>query len=177
MRGSKQRKTRPQTVVLTGGASRMAFFPRAMPRNVPGSKADLLSEPEFSIARGLAYAGRTDELLKAFREEIHLYLSGNAVEEAARAQLPALLHALSELFTSLIAQQCAAPAADAWRDGSLRTLQQMREQIARDSRQLLLQPQTQQQMRATAAQWLETCRICCKRRWTPSASATKSPAR
>lgn len=145
----------PQTVVLTGGASRMAFFRAQCRETFPEAKLICCPEPEFSIARGLAYAGRTDELLKAFREEIHLYLSGNAVEEAARAQLPALLHALSELFTSLIAQQCAAPAADAWRDGSLRTLQQMREQIARDSRQLLLQPQTQQQMRATAAQWLE----------------------
>ena len=50
----------PQAVILTGGASRMAFFREACRAAFDGSLIVLCPEPECSIARGLAYVGRVD---------------------------------------------------------------------------------------------------------------------
>ena len=60
----------PQVVILTGGASRMAFFREACRAAFEGSLLVLCPEPECSIARGLAYAGRVDERLSVFRGEV-----------------------------------------------------------------------------------------------------------
>ena len=60
----------PEVVILTGGASRMAFFREACRQAFPKSVMVVCPEPECSIARGLAYAGRVDERLSIFRSEV-----------------------------------------------------------------------------------------------------------
>lgn len=60
----------PEVVILTGGASRMAFFQQACREAFADALVVLCPEPECSIARGLAYAGRVDERLKTFRQEV-----------------------------------------------------------------------------------------------------------
>lgn len=144
----------PCKLVLTGGASRMAFFREACRETFPEAKMICCPEPEFSVARGLAYAGRTDELLEAFHAEIHTYTQSDAVERAARENLPLLTQKLSALLTKLIVETVAAPAADAWRSGELATLADMRSRIELESQALMRHEDTRAQISAVVAQWL-----------------------
>ena len=144
----------PRVLVLTGGASRMAFFRDACRDAFPDARFICCPEPEFSIARGLAYAGRTDELLEAFRAEIHEYTGGLAVENAARADMPALCESLAALLTDLMAVEVAAPAAEAWRKGELATLEEMRRRIETESQALVRREETQAKLSAAVMEWL-----------------------
>lgn len=144
----------PRVLVLTGGASRMAFFCDACRDAFPDARFICCPEPEFSIARGLAYAGRTDELLEAFRAEIHEYTGSQAVENAARADMPALCESLAALLTDLMAVEVAAPAAEAWRKGELATLEEMRRRIETESQALVRREETQAKLSAAVMEWL-----------------------
>ena len=144
----------PRVLVLTGGASRMAFFRDACRDAFPEARLICCPEPEFSIARGLAYAGRTDELLEQFRAEIHEYTGSQAVENAARAGMPALCERLAALLTDLMAAEVAAPAAEAWRKGELATLEEMRRRIETESQALVRREETQAKLSAAVMEWL-----------------------
>lgn len=144
----------PRVLVLTGGASRMAFFRDACRDAFPDARFICCPEPEFSIARGLAYAGRTDELLEAFRAEIHEYTGSQAVENAAHADMPALCESLAALLTDLMAVEVAAPAAEAWRKGELATLEEMRRRIETESQALVRREETQAKLSAAVMEWL-----------------------
>ncbi len=144
----------PRVLVLTGGASRMAFFRDACRDAFPDARFICCPEPEFSIARGLAYAGRTDELLEAFRAEIHEYTGSQAVENAARADMPALCESLAALLTDLMAVEVAAPAAEAWRKGELATLEEMRRRIETESQALVRREETQAKLSTAVMEWL-----------------------
>lgn len=144
----------PRVLVLTGGASRMAFFRDACREAFPQARVICCPEPEFSIARGLAYAGRTDELLEQFRAEIHEYTGSQAVENAARADMPALCESLAVLLTDLMAVEVAAPAAEAWRKGELATLEEMRKRIETESQALVRREETQAKLSAAVMEWL-----------------------
>src|SRR5690606_33416603 len=66
----------PRRVVLTGGASRMAFV-RDMVKEVFGLDANAIwrdPEPEFSVGRGVALAGELDVRVGLFRAELEEYL-------------------------------------------------------------------------------------------------------
>ena len=54
----------PKVVLLTGGASRMAFFQQLCRETFPDSVLHVSATPEFDIARGLAYAGHVDEMVR-----------------------------------------------------------------------------------------------------------------
>ena len=129
-------------------------LPRRVPRRFSGREVRRCPEPEFSIARGLAYAGRTDELLEAFRAEIHEYTGSQAVENAARADMPALCESLAALLTDLMAVEVAAPAAEAWRKGELATLEEMRRRIETESQALVRREETQAKLSAAVMEWL-----------------------
>lgn len=114
----------PQVVILTGGASRMAFFQTACREAFAGSLLVLCPEPECSIARGLAYAGRVDERLKVFRREIASIARGeklgNVVAASVHELYEPLAHALFET-----AKESAVKSVKVWRRGGVDTIEQL----------------------------------------------------
>jgi len=125
----------PQVVILTGGASRMAFFREACKAAFEKSLMVLCPEPECSIARGLAYAGRVDENLKIFRQEAASIARGERLEAAVNARVHALYQPVAgALFET--ARETALQAVKLWRRGGVDTLDDLNalleENIARD---------------------------------------------
>jgi len=114
----------PQVVILTGGASRMAFFQEACRTAFGGSLLVLCPEPECSIARGLAYAGRVDERLKVFRREVASIARGeklgNVVAASVHELYEPVAHALYE-----VAKESALKAVKVWRRGGVNTIEQL----------------------------------------------------
>ncbi|MDO5299293.1 MAG: Hsp70 family protein [Clostridia bacterium] len=119
----------PQVVILTGGASRMAFFQQACREAFEGSLLVLCPEPECSIARGLAYAGRVDERLKVFRAEVASIARGEKLSEAVGASVHELYAPVARaLFDT--AQDSALEAVALWRRGGIGTIDELDAHIA-----------------------------------------------
>ena len=89
----------PKVVLLTGGASRMTFFQQLCRETFPDSVLHVSATPEFDIARGLAYAGHVDEMvrrLKADAAEYRKWRQGETatlgdMEDACQKQAESLL--------------------------------------------------------------------------------------
>lgn len=118
------RERPPKVVILTGGASRMAFFREACRAAFPGSAMVLCPEPECSIARGLAYAGRVDERLKIFRGEMQSLISRDRLS-ALIGQTVHELYAPAAQIIYQTAQTCTMQSVALWRRGGLKTIDQI----------------------------------------------------
>lgn len=121
----------PQVVILTGGASRMAFFREACREAFPAALSVLCPEPECSIARGLAYAGRVDEMLEIFRKEVASIARGEKLGTLVSECVHELYAPVAAaLFES--AKESAAGAASRWRRGGIATIEAMEQRLAAD---------------------------------------------
>ena len=114
----------PQVVIITGGASRMAFFRQACKDAFAGSLMVLCPEPECSIARGLAYAGRVDESLRVFRQEIASIARGEKLLSAVNARVHALYQPIAAALFEL-ARERALDAVRLWRRGGADTIKEL----------------------------------------------------
>jgi len=145
----------PQVVILTGGASRMAFFREACREAFSSGLLVLCPEPECSIARGLAYAGRVDEMLKVFRQEVASISRG----EKLGALVSECVHELyapvaGVLFES--AKESAAAAAAKWRHGAIKTIEAMEASLAADMGRAFASEKTAKAMESEVRQWTDT---------------------
>ena len=125
---SVSRERPPQVLILTGGASRMAFFAEACRGAFPDALAVLCPEPECSIARGLAYAGRVDERLRVFRQEVASLAHGNQLHMTVFCKAESLYRPLADAVFD-IAEACTLEAVHLWRSGAIATIDDMDEQI------------------------------------------------
>ena len=100
----------PMLLILTGGASRMAFFRQACRDAFPQANVVCCKEPEFSIARGLAIAARMDQQLSIFRQEIEAFFAGGALRKDIDAHLPTLQEKLTPVLQRRIMTRCVTPA-------------------------------------------------------------------
>ena len=112
----------PQAVIVTGGASRMAFFREAVKDAFPKSLMVLCPEPECSIARGLAYAGSVDEKLRVFREEVASIARGERLAAVVNEHVHELYHPLAGAIYEA-AKDCALDGVKLWRAGGLDTIE------------------------------------------------------
>ena len=111
-------------------------------------------EPEFSIAKGLAYAGWIDENLQAFRQAIQDELSAERVASLVQEALPSLLPNVADALTRLILEEAALPLARQWKEGRIATLDEMNRQIAARVERVLASPMAQEALAPAVRQWL-----------------------
>lgn len=120
----------PAIVLLTGGASKMPFFQEQCREIFESSIVVCCPEPEFSIAKGLAYAGWIDENMKAFRLAIATEVTEQSVTQIAREALPQLIPSVAEALRELILEEAAIPIANLWKQGQISTLKEMNERMS-----------------------------------------------
>lgn len=144
----------PEIVLITGGASRMPFF-RDLCQDVFDS-AIVVScpEPEFSIAKGLAYAGWVDENLRAFRQAIHDEITETRVSMLVDEALPSLLPSVAEALSKLIIDEAALPVVQQWKHGGICTLSDMESQITSRAERVLSSPLAQDALAPAVENWL-----------------------
>ena len=112
----------PELLFLTGGVSRHPSV-REWCRNVfPEAVVITGTEPEFSVARGLAYCGRIDEELREFREDLEDLKAGSTVEDIVQKNLDILYHLAVDTLVEPILKNAAEPVFRRWRDGGIRRL-------------------------------------------------------
>ena len=120
----------PEVVILTGGASRMAFFQQACREAFANALVVLCPEPECSIARGLAYAGRVDERLSLFRREVASIAHGEKLSVAVNASAHELYEPVAKALFD-IAQESTLEAVRLWRKGGVDTIEALNKKVER----------------------------------------------
>lgn len=144
----------PKLVLLTGGASRMPFF-RALCREAFEAAAVVCCpEPEFSIAKGLAYAGWIDDNLRAFRKAIETEVTEETVAGIAREAMPNLIPPVTDALTKLMIDEAAVPIVNDWRKGDIGTLQEMNDRMRERMASVLNSPLAQEALMPVLHQWL-----------------------
>ena len=115
----------PELLFLTGGVSRM----RAVADWCREVFTDALiysdSEPEFSVARGLAWCGRVDDEISRFRAEVDQLTHSDVVENIVSEQLPGLYRALLDKLLDPIIEKAVKPVLIDWREGRIDTIQEI----------------------------------------------------
>ncbi|PHR92560.1 MAG: hypothetical protein COA69_06910 [Robiginitomaculum sp.] len=113
----------PQTVLLTGGASRLPLVAPACEKAFPDARVVRGAEPEFAIARGLAWLGRFEYLHASFQDAVaELVSEGGPVFEKAKTASEGLGDILAPVLVDALIKACVVPAFADWRKGKIENL-------------------------------------------------------
>ncbi len=146
----------PELVFLTGGVSKMAAIRNWCREVFEDAVVVTCSEPEFSVASGLAWCGKIDDELKRFKEEVTALIDSSTVEQIVGNHISELYHDAVETMVGPILEHVALPISERWRSGEIEKLSQidpvMQEEIdtwlhTNEARALLMKP---------VAKWLKT---------------------
>ena len=91
---SKIQGNLPELLFLTGGVSRLHDVKDWCADIFPEAVVISGSEPEFSVSRGLAWAGRIDSELREFRKEVEILTESSVVEKIVGNHIEDLYHKL-----------------------------------------------------------------------------------
>ncbi len=113
----------PETVLLTGGASRLPLIAPACEKAFPEAKVVQGAEPEFAIARGLAWLGRFEYMHDSFKRAVaELLQDGGPVYNKARTASLSLGERLAPVLVDALTENCVIPAFGLWRSGRVESL-------------------------------------------------------
>ena len=176
-------KRKPDVVLLTGGASRMGFVLEVVREMFGKDKVLRGAEPEAAIARGLAIAGRIGARTAGFTADVQRLLRSEQVRELTEERLPDLAQRVGAAATKGFTERHVIPAFRRWRNGDIRTLNGMSEEIARSFSEELGAPGNQAIMKAVAEwqdslrpQLEELTRPICNKWHLPATALTLPPA-
>ena len=116
----------PDTIMLTGGASRLPLILPATERAFPKAKVLRGAEPEFSIARGLSWLGRFEFLHANFQEAVSEILSEDgAIYAKAKNASQTLGQKLAPALVDAMTDGCTIPVFQQWRSGQIKSLDEV----------------------------------------------------
>ncbi|MEP3656068.1 MAG: Hsp70 family protein [Litorimonas sp.] len=113
----------PDTVLLTGGASRLPLVLPATKTAFPKARVVRGAEPEFAIARGLAWLGRFEYLHASFKSEVDNHTrAGGEISVKAEKSSRDLGRTLAPVLVDAITEGCILPTFRDWRSGQIKSL-------------------------------------------------------
>ena len=112
----------PELIFLTGGVSRHPLIREWCMKVFPEAVVISGTEPEFAVARGLAWSGRIDEQLRQFRNELDTLIASSTVERIVSGHMGELYRKVVDTLVVPILENAAMPVFDRWRSGEIRRL-------------------------------------------------------
>ena len=119
------REDPPKLLILTGGASRMRFFREACALQFPNAQIVVCPEPEYSIAKGLAYAARIDDRLDAFNQDIQAYFQSGDISREIASSIQWLTVPLASILSGRIVHDVVLSVLADWRSGEITAIDDM----------------------------------------------------
>lgn len=121
----------PEIVLLTGGASRLPLVLPECEKAFPKARVVRGAEPEYAIARGLAWLGRFEHLHASFKSAVSELMAadGPVYNKAASASM-ALGEKLAPALVDGMTEACIMPAFRDWRSGTITNLEDVEEALA-----------------------------------------------
>lgn len=145
----------PHLVLLTGGASRMPFFRQLCREAFRDAAVICCPEPEFSIAKGLSYAGWIDSNLREFRKAIEKEITEERVAYTARKAMPQLIPPVTEALVDLLIEEAAVPVVTDWQKGRIGTMEEMDAQLKQRVTEVLDSPMARDALTPALRNWLD----------------------
>ena len=148
----------PETVLLTGGASRMPLIETICAEIFPEAQILRGLEPEYAIARGLCHALRIDQKTKGFSEAVGELIRSDDMEKLVMNRLGELYEAVSGTMTDKLADKLAPEAFAMWRGGALDTINDISDEIGRRAAIEFESVQMKELLSPAIGKWLESIR-------------------
>ena len=173
----------PELIFLTGGVSKLAAIRDWCSEVFPEAVIISASDPEFSVARGLAYCGRIDEDIKEFREDLDKLVKSTAIEDIVEKHIPVLYRDAVDCLVDPIIEQVAVPIFDRWRDGEIKKLSDTDGILQVEVADFLRKDETRELLAGPITSWLKpvieeleslTVPICIKHRVPYTALSLRS---
>ena len=144
----------PELLFLTGGVSRMPALREWCREAFPEAIVITGAEPEFSVSRGLAYSGRVDEEIRAFRQEVRDLVDSSTVERIVEEHVEDLFHRTVDTLVEPILRNAAIPVFERWRSGEIRRLSDIDGEMEREIDAWLHSPQAAELLVKPITAWL-----------------------
>jgi len=147
----------PETVLLTGGASRLPLVLPAVETAFPKARAVRGAEPEFSIARGLAWLGRFEHLHASFKTAVAgLMADGGPVQKKAQEASSALGAEMAPVLVEALTEACIIPAFQDWRTGKVESLEEVETALGARVKAWLHSEDAQATLRPVIRRWFSS---------------------
>ncbi len=141
------------------------------------------TDPEFSVARGLAYCGRIDEDLREFKEDLDKLVRSNTIEDIVSKHIPQLYRDAVDTLVDPIVAKVALPIFEKWRSGEISRLEETDVILQQDIADFLSEDETRELLAGPITSWLRpvieeleehTVPICIKHRIPYTALSLRS---
>lgn len=145
----------PELIFMTGGVSRMQELRQWCREIFPEAVVICGSEPEYSVAKGLAECGLIDEELSEFKADIAKLIESDAIEDIVEQHIDELYRSMVDSTVDPILEHVAIPVIDRWRDGSIDRLEDIDAILEKDIDAYLHSDGGRELLAKTVASWLK----------------------
>ena len=173
----------PELIFLTGGVSKLTEIRQWCSEVFPDAVIISATDPEFSVAKGLAYCGRIDEDLKEFKEDLDELVSSNVIEDIVSKHITRLYRDAVDTLVDPILSNVALPIFEKWRSGEIKRLSDTDEILQQEIGAFLGRDETRELLAGSITSWLRpiveeleeyTVPICIKHRIPYTALSLRS---
>jgi hypothetical protein len=146
----------PELIFLTGGVSKMPMIRQWCRQVFPDAVVISSSEPEFSVASGLAWCGKIDDELRQFKEEISRLVESSIVEKIVEKHINSLYHDAVEAMVEPILEHVALPITQRWREGGIEKLAEIDAIMEKEIDDYLHTDEARNLLMKPVSKWLKT---------------------
>ncbi len=144
----------PELIFLTGGVSKLPAIRQWCSEVFPDGVIISATDPEFSVAKGLAYCGRIDEDLKEFKEDLEKLVRSNTIEEIVSKHITSLYRNAVDVLVDPIISRVAPPIFEKWRSGEITRLSDTDVLLQQDIGAFLEEDGTRELLAGPITAWL-----------------------
>ena len=145
---------KPELIFLTGGVSRLRHVADWCREAFPDSVVITSAEPEFSVARGLAWSGKVDSEVRAFREEVDQLIQSSAIGQIVLKRTDELYRRTVDALVEPILRRVAVPVFERWRNDEIRRLSDINAVMEREVEAFLHSDEAQELLVQPIRDWL-----------------------
>ena len=146
---------KPELVFLTGGVSKLPSIRGWIRECFPEAVVITGLEPEYSVARGLAYCGRIDSELREFRREIEELKNSKVIDRIVEEHIGELYHLAVDTMVNPILENAASRVFDRWRSGEIRRLSDTDEELEKEIAVYLESEEARELLLRSISTWLK----------------------
>ncbi len=147
------KEIRVSAVFLTGNASKMTFISEIVEDVFLSSRFQPDSEPELSIAFGLARWGRIDLHTQNFLEKINQTID-KELEDLVKRNFYTLKNSLAEILTDELLNEVIKPCMYAWREGDIQTVKDLEPEMKKRASEWVEKPQIKERIEKKILTWM-----------------------
>ncbi len=148
-------KDLPELLFLTGGVSRLPRIADWCREVYPDAVLITELQPEYSVAKGLAWCGNIDEEMRAFTRELDNLKESSTIERIVSEHINDLYKRAVESLTGPILEKVGLPVIERWRSGEIRKLCDIDEVLEKEIEAFLRTDEARELLLKPVAAWMK----------------------